>query len=157
MIQQNKWNQFGFPRDIADIEGITIHETGNVWKAKDLHDWLDTESKTSQGCHYIVDDTEIVQAMPDDWAVWHTGKGCDFGCRYTIAIEICSNLNNEIFNAAVDNAISLIYSLQKKYRIKTENIMFHYDFNDRTYCPKTLLDRYGSSKEFVYEKMEGEI
>ena len=155
MLDKNKWNQYGFPRE-KDIEGITIHETGAVWNAKDLEDYLNNECKTSQGCHYIVDSSEVIQAMPDDWAVWHTGKGKDFGCQYTLAIEICSNLNDELFEEAVGRAISLVYSLQKKYRIPTENIFFHNDFNNRTYCPKTLLDRYGSSKGFVYQRMEGE-
>lgn len=153
MIQNNKWNQFGFPRETADIEGITIHETGRVWEAKALHDWLDTECKTSQGCHYIVDNTEIVQAMPDEYAVYHTGKGVDWACRHTIAIEICSSLSDDIYNDAVNRAISLIYSLQKKYQIPTENIFFHNDFNSKTYCPKTLLDRYGNSRAFAYDRI----
>lgn len=156
MIKESKWNQFGFPREETDIQGITIHETGVVWEAKELHDWLDNECKTSQGCHYIVDSKETLQTMPDTYAVYHTGKGTDWACRHTLAVEICSNLNDELFEEAVGRAISLVYSLQKKYKIPTESIYFHNDFNNRTYCPKTLLDKYGTSKAFVYECMEGE-
>lgn len=153
MIKKEKWNQFGFPREKADIQGITIHETGKVWEAKALHDWMDNESKTSQGCHYICDANETVQTMPDEYSVYHTGKGIDWACRHTIAIEICSSLSDEKYESAVNRAISLVYSLQKKYKIPMESIFFHNDFNSKTYCPKTLLDRYGNSKAFAYERL----
>lgn len=154
MIHENKFNQYGFPRSEKDILGITVHETGNTeMNAQQLHDYLDNECKTSQGVHYIVDHENTLQAMPDDWAVYHTGKGKDWGCRYTIAIEICSSLNNEQYIQAEDRAISLIWSLQKKYRIPMEMIFFHTDWDEQRYCPKTALDNYGSSKNFVYQKV----
>lgn len=157
MIKESKWSQFGFPRSEADIQGITIHETGNTqMNAEALFNWMDNDSKTSQGCHYLVDDTQTIQAIPDDWAVYHTGKGKDWGCRYTIAVEVCSSLNDEKYEEAVNRAISLVYSLQKKYQIPMENIFFHNDFNSKTYCPKTLLDRYGNSRAFAYERLQGE-
>lgn len=157
MIDESKFNQYGFPRSEDDIQGITIHETNNVeMDAQQLHDYLNNECKTSQGCHYIVDDHEIVQVMPDDWAVYHTGKGKDFGCRYTIAIEICSSLSDKKYKEAEDRAISLIYSLQKKYRIPMDMIFFHQDFNNKTHCPNRILNEYGTSKNFVYQRIEEE-
>lgn len=157
MLDENKFIQYGFPREESDIKGITIHETNNYdMNAQQLFDWLNTECKTSQGCHYICDDEQIIQVMPDDWAVYHTGKGKDFGCKYTIAIEITSSLNNEKYLEAENRAISLIYNLQKKYHIPTDMIFFHQDFNQRVYCPKTILDNYGTSKNFVYQRIEEE-
>jgi N-acetylmuramoyl-L-alanine amidase CwlA len=155
MISENKWIQYGFPRTEEDIQGITLHETGNVeMNAEQLFNWLNEENKSSQGCHYLVDDTQTIQVMPDDWAVYHTGKGKDFGCRYTIAIEICSSLSDEKYKMAEDRAISLIYALQKKYHIPMDMIFFHRDFNETTYCPKTILNNYGTSKNFVYNRLE---
>lgn len=153
MIKENKFTQYGFPRKEADIKGITIHETGMEISASDLCNYLDTENKTSQGCHYLVDDTEIVQVMPDDWSVYHTGKAIDWGCKYTIAIEICSSPSDSRYLKAEDNAIKLIHILQDKYHIPTNMIFFHNDFNERTYCPKTLLDKYGNSKQFIKERL----
>ena len=76
MIDQNKFKQYGYPRELSDIQGITLHETNNYEKnARQLHDWLNEECKTSQGTHYICDANEVVQVMPDDYAVYHTGKG----------------------------------------------------------------------------------
>lgn len=154
MIKESKWNQFGFPRDITDIQGITIHETGNTqMNAQELYDWFDNESKSNQACHYICDDIQTIQVMPDSYAVYHTSKTEDWPCHYTIAIEIVSSLNDEKYNSAVNNAITLIKSLQLMYQISSGKIFFHNDFNSKTYCPKTLIDQYGSSRAFVYERI----
>ena len=155
MLDEKKWTQYGFPRTESDILGITLHETGNTeMNAVELFNWLNNENKSSQGCHYLVDDEKVVEVMPLDWAVYHTGKAKDFGCRYTVAIEICSSLSNDKYAQAEDKAISLIYTLQKKYHIPMDMIFFHHDFNDRKYCPKTILDNYGTSKNFVYQRLE---
>ena len=155
MIDEKKYKQYGFPREEKDIQGITLHETGNyTMNAQELHDWLNTECKTSQGVHYICDDTQTIQVMPCDWAVYHTGKGKDWGCRYTIAIEIVSSHSDELYKKAEDRAISLIYDLQKKYHIPTNMIFFHQDFNYKMHCPNRALDEYGTSKNFVYQRIE---
>lgn len=154
MIKESKFEQFGFPREEADILGITVHETNNYeMNAQQLHDWLDNETKGSNGCHYICDDTQTIQVMPDDWAVYHTGKAKDWGNRYTIAIEICSSLNDEKYLKAEDRAISLIYALQKKYQIPMDLIFFHSDFDSKRHCPNRIINEYGTSKNFVYQRI----
>lgn len=157
MLDENKFNQYGFPREVKDILGITIHETGNEeMNAQELFDYLNTECKTSQGCSYICDDIKTIQVMPDDYAVYHTGKGKDWGCRYTIAIEICSNINNDKYKKAQDNCVKLIKDLQKKYGIGNNSIFFHQSFNEKMYCPKTILNNYGSVQRFVIEELQEE-
>lgn len=157
MIKENKWKQYGFPRTKQDILGITIHETNNYeMNAQQLYDYLENECRTSQGVHYICDNEQTLQVMPDDWAVYHTGKGKDWGCRYTIAIEIVSSHSDEVYKKAEDRAISLIYELQKKYHIPTDRIFFHQDWNNKMHCPNRALDKYGTSKNFVYQRIESE-
>lgn len=153
MLPENKYAQYGFPRENS-IQGITIHETGNVdMNAQQLFEYLRDVNKTSQGVHYICDDQETIQVMPDDWSVWHTGKGLDWGNRYTIAIEVCSSLSDEKYRAAQDRANGLIHELQERYSITDDFIFFHNTFNERVYCPKTLLDMYGSVKAFVMNEL----
>ena len=157
MLDENKFAQYGFPREESDIKGITIHETGNInMNAQEVQDYLNNECRTNAGYHYVVDKNEIVQLMPDDWAVYHTGKGKDFGCRYTIAVSICSSLNDEDYNQAQNRAISLIWNLQSKYHIGNDMVFFHQDFDQKAFCPKTILTRYGTSKNFVYQEIERE-
>ena len=154
MIKESKWNQYGFPRQTGDIKGITIHESFAVNKtAAELFSFYDDISKENSGVHYVVDASEVIQIMPDDWSVYHTGKGKDFGNLYTIAIEICSNLNNDLYEAAVDNAVSLIKSLEAQYYLTNERIYFHKDFNNKIYCPKSLIDEYGTARNFAYQRL----
>lgn len=158
MIKESKWSQYGFPREESDIQGITIHETGNYdMNAQELCDWIENVNKDSNGCHYIVDDSQTVQVMPDTWAVYHTGKAKDWGNRYTIAIEIVSSLSDELYKKAEDRAISLIYTLQKKYRIPMDSVFFHNDWDSRVHCPNRIINEYQTSKRFVYERLEEEV
>lgn len=157
MLPESKWNQFGFPRTENDIKCIVIHNTGNTYQsAKQLAKWFEEECRTSQGCTYLVDHEEVIQLLPDEWAVYNTGKGKDYACQYGIAIEICDNLNDELYQEGEDRAVELIKDLMKRYNILTDDVFFHKDFNPTTYCPHIMLDRYGCSQSFVYQKLREE-
>ena len=154
MLDQNKWNQYGFLREENDILGITLHESNKYnMTAEELETWLNEVNKTSDGCHYICDDTQSLQVMPDNWAVYHTGKALDWGNCYTIAIVIMPSLSDEKYQRAQDHAVALIKNLQNTYSISDEMIFFHNSFDPRAYCPKTILDRYTSVKRFVMEEL----
>lgn len=155
MLDTNKYEQYGFQRSQEDIKGITIHETNNEkMSARQLFDFLNNENKSSQGTHYIIDDTEVIEVMPLDWAVYHTGKGIDYGCRHTIAIEIVSSLSDDKFNEAKNKAIELIITLMKRCHLTTDDIFFHNFWNSRAFCPKTLIRQYGTGKNFAIEELE---
>lgn len=154
MVREEKFNQYGFPRNPIDIKGITIHETGNYeMNAQQLFDYFNDVDKSTQGAHYVVDDTQVIQLMPNDWAIYHTGKGKDYGCKYTIAIEICSNINDEKYKEAQDNAVQLIKQLMQQYNITSDDIFLHNDFNPVVHCPNAILNKYGSAKRFVLEEI----
>lgn len=157
MLDPSKFLQYGFPRELEDIKGITLHETGNYdMDAHQLFDYLNDVNKTSNGCHYICDANNTIQCMPDDYAVYHTGMGKDWGNRYTIAIEIVSSFNDEEYRKAEDRAISLVYDLQKKYKIPMNMIFFHNDWDSRAHCPNRAINEYGTSKNYVYQRIEKE-
>jgi len=153
MLDRNKWAQYGFERADADIQGICFHETGNTeMNAQDLFNYLNEESKTSNGCHYLCDANETIQVMPLDWAVYHTGKGLDWGNKHTVAIEICSSLSDDDYNSAQARAIALAKDIMQEYGITDDFVFFHNTFDDRMYCPKTILDRYSNVKRFIMEE-----
>lgn len=155
MLTENKWIQYGNPREEEDIKCIVLHNSGNTFmSAQDIFDYLQNECRTSQGCTYVVDHEGIIQVMPDDWSVYNTGKGDDYGNRYGIAIEICDNLNDELYQQGQDLAVQLIKELMTTYNIPDTEIYFHNDFAPRTYCPHILLDRYGTSQNFVYQEIK---
>lgn len=156
MIDKNKYAQYGFKRDLSDIKGICIHNTNNYkTSAQSLFKWLNSDYKGDSGCHYLIDHEDVIEVMPLDYGVYHTGKGYDYGNKYTVAIEICSNLNNELYLKGQDKAIKLIKQLMEQYNITTDELYFHNDFNIYTYCPANILDMYGNKKNFIEEFFGG--
>lgn len=148
MIDKNKWNQYG--EDGLKPNCITIHNTNNYdMSAKDLFNYLNNECTSSQGCHFLVDHKDIIQVLPLTWKTWHTGKGNDYAFNNSIAIEICSNNNDEFYLQGQDKAISLIKELMTKYDIPKEEIYFHKDWNSTVYCPSNILNLYVNKKNFI--------
>lgn len=131
------------------VKGITIHNTGNELSAQENYDLL-VEEKRMNLCHYLIDENEIINSFPEDMECSHTGKGYDFGNRYTLAIEICrSQCDDELYLKAEKKAIKFIKKLMKKYKLTTNDLYFHIDFNQQTYCPHKILDLYKTKEDFI--------
>lgn len=154
MIKKEKYKQYG-TLGLKPI-AITIHNTSSELSAKELFEYLNSKCDTSQGCHYIVDHTDVIQVMPLNYKVWHTGKGNDWAFNYSIAIEICSNVDNDKYIKGQNKAIKLIKKLQKEYGISNDMLFFHQDFNNHTYCPADILNKYGSKQNFIKKEIERE-
>lgn len=131
------------------VKGITIHNTGNDKSAKENYDNLLKVQKLNL-CHYLVDENEIINTFPTDQEASHTGKGYDFGNKYTIAIEICRSSGKEdIYLKAEAKAVELIKELMKKYNLSTNDLYFHYDFNINAYCPHRIFEIYKTKERFI--------
>lgn len=147
MIPANKRSQFG--AEGLKVEGVVIHDTNSTMSARELYNWLCDECTTSQGCHFLIGDTETIEVMPLDWRVWSTGKGNDYAFNHCIAIEICDCDSSEARDKAEQKAKRKIKALMKKYNLVKSQLYFHIEFNERVYCPHILLDKYGSKKHYV--------
>ena len=133
------------------VKGITIHNTGNSKSAQELYEELRISGRVNL-CHFLVDESQIIQTYPLDRPASHTGKGYDFGNRFTIAFEICRSQSNwELYSQAQDNAVTLIKKLMEEYSLTTDDIYFHHDFNIKTYCPHRILSEYGNKETFIRE------
>lgn len=151
MIPKDKWGQYG--REGMVVQGITIHNTNNDYSARENAEFM-MNSTSEAGCHFFIDETETIQMMPEDWSVWHTGMGYDFGNLSTIAIEICrSTCSEELYKQAQVRAIRKIKNLMKKYELTTDNVYFHRSFNQTTYCPHRILQIYGTRAKFIEEEL----
>lgn len=138
---ENK-EQFGYYG--LDVKGICVHNTGNTLSAGENYALM-CNTKTSQGTHFFIDEHNVVQAMPLDWCVYHTGMANDWACKHTIAIEICRSQSQlETYKLAEENAVKYIKGLMREYGLDTKDIYFHIDFNQRTYCPHRILQDDGS-------------
>lgn len=152
MLKENKWKQYG--EEGLDVQGIILHNTNNYeMNAEQLFDYLENDNRSSNGCHFLVDSDGVIEVMPLTWKTWTTGKGNDWAFEHCISIEICSNRNEELYEQGQDKAIELIKDLMEEHNLTYEQIYGHIDFNDKYYCPATILDKYGSVQRFVLEKI----
>ncbi len=131
------------------VKGITIHNTGNTNTAQELYQLLKKENQLNY-CHYLVDENEVINTLSEDIEAIHTGKGYDFGNRYTIAIEICRSQSDEdTYLKAEVKAVKLIKKLMKKYKLTNDDLYFHIDFNEQSKCPHRILDIYKTKENFI--------
>ena len=131
------------------VKGITIHNTGNGLTARENFDLL-YYNHQEHLCHYLIDESNIIRSYPESMEASHTGKGYDFGNRYTIAIEICrSTCDDELYMAAQNKAVSFIKELMKKYDLTIEDLYFHRDFDMSINCPHRILDIYKTKGAFI--------
>lgn len=147
MIKEKQRPQFGELGLVPKC--ITLHNSCNYkLGAREIYNEIQN-GKDHIAMHYIIDHNEIIEVMPLDWKVHQTEKGNDYAYNNSIAIEVCSNLNNNLYLQGQNKAIELIKVLMKKYSISKTDIYFHNDWNNKVYCPCNILDRYGSKKKFI--------
>ena len=131
------------------VKGITIHNIGNDMTARENYELM-VAAKQTNLCHYLIDESEVINVMPENAEASHTGKGYDFGNRFTIAVEICRSQSDEVlYMKAQKKAIAFIKKLMKKYKLSTDDLYFHMDFNQQAYCPHRILEIYGNKGEFI--------
>ena len=123
------------------MQYVTIHDTGNTNKGANAiahGNYLkgDSAAQSKVSYHYTVDDTYIVQHLPDDETAYHAGDGSGDGNTKSIGIEICINSDGDL-KKATDNAVKLTAYLCNKYDIPIENVVQHYRWNKKD-CPKNI-------------------
>lgn len=131
---------------------LAIHYTagGSSKQGKALSTY-NTFVNRQASADFVVDDVDIVQMNPDinNYYCWAVGDGNGkYGVTNTntISIEMCSSLKSGasaskanhsgwyITDAVYRNTVLLTKYIMKKYNIKWENVIRHYDAS-RKYCP----------------------
>lgn len=105
---------------------IVCHDTGNpgATAAQNVKYYTDTADKDTASAHYFVDDTEIINCIPETEKAWH--------CRYnagiapnvaptyandsSLGIELCFGGNIDT-HASYKNYVALIAHLCKDYNL----------------------------------------
>jgi N-acetylmuramoyl-L-alanine amidase CwlA len=122
-----------------DPKYITIHETDNenAGANAEAHARLQENGNSRQASwHYQVDDTKIIQSVPDNEHVWAAGDGQGPGNLTSIHIEICVNKGGD-FKKAVKNAAELTKYLMKKHSIGLSHVVQHNKWSGKD-CPNHL-------------------
>ena len=116
---------------------ITIHSTANPaqygpWRKKMARQ--SCQHNRQAAWHYCVDESGVVQAIPDQEEAWHCGD--TGGNRHSLSIEICESGDRvkTLLNAAKFAAEKLV-----EYGLTVEHLRRHADWVNKD-CPRILID-----------------
>ena len=135
------------------IKYIVIHNTANEEStARNERDYLTNPNNiSSTSFNIVVDDKEIIEAIPVNEIAFHAGDS--EGNQKGIGIELCESGDFEKTKA---NAAKLVAYLMKSYNISLSEVRTHHDFSGKD-CPRKMLGNWEDFLESVkvaYEKLE---
>lgn len=135
------------------IEYLVMHYVGAVSTARNNASYFKNTYRGASA-HYFVDDNEVVQVVEDKDIAWHCGNDiyyCGARNSNSLSIEMCCyRMSNGNLNITADTearAIELAKELMKKYNIKIENVVRHYDVT-RKNCPAPMVESEDRWNEF---------
>lgn len=116
---------------------VTLHSTANPRStAQNERDWLDNPSnKREASWHFVVDEKQIVQALPTTETSMHCGNFQ--GNRYSISVEICESGDRAV---TLENASEFVAFILKTNNLKLSDIKLHHDWSGKN-CPRILVDK----------------
>lgn len=115
-------------------EYITIHSTGNHRStAQNEADNVCNNNPDMQvSFHWVVDDKQAINVIPENEVAWHAGDGNGPGNRKSIGIEICESGDRA---KTLDNTARLVAKLMEKHNI--HKIVQHNHWSGKD-CPRIL-------------------
>lgn len=160
-ILANKAN-YGGKRSTSDIKYIVIHYTANDGDHDKSNAKYFKNNVTKTSAHYFVDDDSVTQSVPDDYIAYSVGgskyKDCDKtggGKLYgvvknsnSLSIEMCDTKKDgtiKATEATMANTAELCKKLMKKYGIKADHVIRHFDVNGK-HCPAYFMNNNAWSK-----------
>ncbi len=144
---------YGGKRAVSAIKYVVVHYTGNKGDtARNNVDYFATSNTRQAGSNYFVDAHEICQSVDDELVAWAVG-GYGIGTMKSkvfnsnsISIELCDFC---AYNEAVEvKAIECVRYLLKKYNLKKESVVRHFDVTTKC-CPKPYVNDEALWKEFL--------
>ncbi|WP_352419761.1 N-acetylmuramoyl-L-alanine amidase [Proteiniborus sp.] len=125
------------PGIAMEPEYLTIHSTANPDStAQNERDWLINPSNTrTASWHLVVDDKEVIEAIPQNEVAWHAGDGRKgTGNKKSISIEICESNDRE---KTIINAVKLSAKILHERKWGIDRLKRHYDWSGK-HCPRIL-------------------
>lgn len=121
-------------------EGYCVHNTANDASANNEANYM-LNNNNNVSFHYVVDDKEVIQCIPENLNAWHAGDGRKGnGNRKYIGVEICySKSGGARFTAAEKNAAQFIAKGLNAKGWGIDRVKKHQDFSGK-YCPHRTLD-----------------
>lgn len=138
---------YGSKRNTSLIKYLVYHYTANDGDTDEANAKYFHNNVVKASAHRFVDDDSVTISVPDNYVAWHCGGGLQGSKGHTyykkctntnsIGIEMCDTKRNgkyEVTPKTRSNAIALGKELVKKYGIKKENVIRHYDVTGKN-CP----------------------
>ncbi len=115
---------------------ITIHSTANANStALNERAWLDNPTNNRYASwHYCVDESGVVQAIPDREEAWHCGD--TGGNRHSLSIEICESGDRV---KTLLNAAKLAAEKLTEHGLTIKELRRHADWVEKD-CPRILIN-----------------
>lgn len=142
---------YGSKRNTKVIKYLVYHYTANDGDTDENNAKYFHNNVVKASAHRFVDDDSVTTSVPDDYVAWHCGGGLqgDKGHKYykkctntnSIGIEMCDTIRNgkhDLSDKTKKNAIELGKQIVKKYGIKKENVIRHYDVTGKI-CPSYFV------------------
>lgn len=153
-------------------KGLVIHWTANLGKganARANRNYFNSGVPAS--AHYVVDDKEIIQCIPENEIAYHVGaknyKSAavkilgPYPNKTTIGIEWCVNEGNDFWKT-YHNVAYLARDILKRYGWTTNNLWRHFDITGKD-CPRFFVDdalakKYtGKDAETAWHEFKGNV
>jgi N-acetylmuramoyl-L-alanine amidase CwlA len=142
--------QGGRPGKPITPKGVVIHWTANKSKGADAQanrNYFENHPANKVAAHYIVDDTQIIQCVPENEMAYHVGansyttealeKLSVYPNDCTIGIEMCVNEGID-FTAMYCNAVRLATDILWRWGWTVEDLWRHYDITGKD-CPQYFV------------------
>jgi N-acetylmuramoyl-L-alanine amidase CwlA len=144
---------------IREVKALVIHWTANTRRGADAdanRNYFNLGSRAASA-HYIVDDKQIVQCIPDHEVAFHCGDRPEGRYRpagqklisgspafrrltpnyFTIGIEMCVNSDGD-FPVTYHHTVLLTAMLLKRHGLTPEAVYRHFDITGKA-CPRPLI------------------
>jgi len=163
----------GRPGTKISPKALVIHWTANDDTGADAvanRNYFNN-SGVAVSSHYIVDDHQVVQCLPENEMAYHVGATSykpqalkllsSYPNDCTIGIEMCVNEDGD-FSKMYENAIMLASDILEDHKWDRDNLWRHYDVTGR-HCPGFFVDdstavRYGfDSAAKGWEKFKKDV
>ena len=155
---------YGGSRNVNTIKYIVMHYTANNGDTAIGNGNYFKNNVVKASAHYFVDEKNVLQSVPDNYVAWHCGaviyKHKECRNANSIGIELCSYKDSKgqyyFSDATVENAVTLVKELMKKYNIPIDNVIRHYDVTGKT-CPAPFVNNSTLWTNFKTKLLSGVI
>lgn len=157
---------YGSKRSTSVIKYLVYHYTANDGDTDEANAKYFHNNVVKASAHRFVDDDSVTISVPDNYVAYHCGGGLQGskGHKYykictntnSIGIEMCDTIKNgkyEVSSKTRANAIALGKEIVKKYGIKKENVIRHFDVTGKN-CPVYFVKDEEAWKKFRDEIFE---